>query len=234
MEDVSERIEKLTIRFRNLAHRARQELKEKRTSLEDFWDTVTNLPQQIKPEHEKYLDEKLGCMLNAKSLDEILYRFNLYWSFIDYSLLKYIIDRFGSPQLKEEMSKYVSDLSAFRKQTTLLQMIQCWDCECVEPPPKFSKLTSKIDKQDIKECKLDVLEDLRRKFCREFSLSKCFMMFRYVIEGSVIIIWMIPSVLVPGLADAIRRNTIRNKAFFEENDVVEITVDGEIFVSMKY
>lgn len=191
---------------------------------------MIHLPQEIRKDHYKYLKESLSDMAKAGHSEEIFLNFNLYWSFIDYTLLKYIIDRFGSRQLKDEMFDYEADLSVFREHTTLDQMIKCWkDCEPQNPPPEFSKLTTKLDRK-ASEYTLQELECLRQKFCREFSLSKCFMMLRYFIEGSVIIVWMIPSVLAPGLTETIQCN-IHSTTFFQSSDILELTLDGITLVS---
>lgn len=183
------------------------------------------LPASIKHEHTAFLKENLPTFLKAENLEEIFMHLNLYWNFIDYSLLDYIIDRFCSADLKKDMHEYKSELGEFRRVTTISQVIGSWLGK-VDPPPSFTEFTSTLDR-DASTFTLEELEELRMKICNEFSLSSFILMFRGVVEGSLIITWFVPSSTVAQLQDAVLTKAKSKSPFFQDNAIVSISIGGE-------
>lgn len=183
------------------------------------------LPASIKHEHTAFLKENLPTFLKAENLEEIFMHLNLYWNFIDYSLLDYIIDRFCSADLKKDMHEYKSELGEFRRVTTISQVIGSWPGK-VDPPPSFTEFTSTLDR-DASTFTLEELEELRMKICNEFSLSSFILMFRGVVEGSLIITWFVPSSTVAQLQDAVLTKAKSKSPFFQDNAIVSISIGGE-------
>lgn len=183
------------------------------------------LPASIKHEHTAFLKENLPTFLKAENLEEIFMHLNLYWNFIDYSLLDYIIDRFCSADLKKDMHEYKSELGEFRRVTTISQVIGSWPGK-VDPPPSFTEFTSTLDR-DASTFTLEELEELRMKICNEFSLSSFILMFRGVVKGSLIITWFVPSSTVAQLQDAVLTKAKSKSPFFQDNAIVSISIGGE-------
>lgn len=223
--DVSAQIRQFMTKFETLALSCLSELEETQLGLRKFRHSLMLLPATIKLEHTAFLKENLPTFLRAESLEEIFMHLNLYWNFIDYSLLDYIIDRFCSEGLKMEMSEYRSDLENFRRVTTIGQMIRSWPGR-VEPPPSFTEFTNTLDR-DASTFTLEELEELRMKICNEFTLSNFILMFRGVVEGSLIITWFVPTSIVAQLRHDLLEKARSRSRFFEDNAITSVSIDGE-------
>ena len=221
--DIASQIQEFEERFERLEFASLTELEEKQVDLKRFRHSLILLPAKIKKEHATFLKENLPTISKAESIDEIFMQLNLYWNFIDYSLLEHIVNRFCSEEVKKDMVQYISDLEAFRKATTISQMIHCWPGR-IEPPPHFSKVTCKLN-HDAATYTLHELDQLRVRFCHEFSLSDSIMMLHSFIAGSVVIVWMIPSGSVHDLRMELLRHGSMNPEFFEEQAILSIMVD---------
>ena len=225
VRDVSAQIREFMRKFESLALSCLCELEETQLGLRKFRTSLMLLPASIKHEHTAFLKENLPTFLKAENLEEIFMHLNLYWSFIDCSLLDYIIDRFCSPDLKKEMHEYKSELGEFRRVTTIGQVIGSWPGR-VNPPPSFTEFTSTLDR-DASTFTLEELEELRVKICDEFSLSNFILMFRGVVKGSLVITWLVPSSIVATLQDALLTKAKSESPFFHENAIVSISIGGE-------
>lgn len=221
--DVSTQIQEFEERFENLGFATLTELEEKELDIKRFRHSLILLPAKIKKEHAVFLKENLPTISKAESIDEIFLQLNLHWNFIDYSLLSHIVNKFCSEDLKKDMSSYVSDLEAFRKSTTISQMILSWPGR-IDPPPNFSRVTCKL-KRDASTYTLHELDQLRLSFCYEFSLSDSIMMLHSFIKGSVIVVWVIPSGCVSDLRMELQNRGSMNPTFFEESEIMSVSVD---------
>ena len=197
--------------------------------MKKFRHTLTLLPLSIRPDHLRFLKEELPNIVKSEKIDEIFLLLNLYWSFIDYHLLEVVITGHGSESLKAEMEKYVCDLAEFRRNTTIEQVCvvaKTWLLR-QDLPQHFSKLTTKFSEK-ASDYTLQDLEDFRKSFCRELSLSESTAMLAGVVKGSVIILWHIPTAIFSNLTAAIHSLPRR---FFEQQQLVEIDIDGQCLFS---
>ena len=225
VRDVSAQIQEFMKKFEALVLSCLCELEETRLGLRKFRTSLMLLPATIKHEHTAFLKENLPTFLKAENLEEIFMHLNLYWNFIDYSLLAYIINRFCSPDLKRDMQEYEEELGRFRHVTTISQVIGSWPGR-VEPPPSFTEFTSTLDR-DASTFTLEELEELRVKICDEFSLSNFILMFRGVVEGSLVVTWFVPSDVVLKLQDDVVVKAKSKSSFFQENAITSISIAGE-------
>ena len=183
-EFVTQQIAEFENRFINLADNAQVEIVEKHTPVRKFHHTVLLLPLSIRDDHRRFLSQNELNITKAESIDEIFMYLNLYWNFIDYSLLEHIIRRHGSDYLKAKMEEYIQDLAQFKRTTTIRQICGLARRWCTRPDliQHFALLYTKLNK-DPSEYTLAELEDFRVSFCREFSLSELTAMFAGAIEG---------------------------------------------------
>lgn len=223
--DVSAQVKELRGKFETLALSCLSELEKQHLGLRKFRTSLTLLPATIKFEHTDFLKENLPTFLKANSLEEIFVHLNLYWNFIDYSLLDYIINHFCSDDLKKDMKDYKSDLEKFRKATTVSQVIDIWHTR-VDLPPNFTQFASTLDR-DASTFTLEELEELRTKICNKFSLSSFMLMFHSVVNGSLIVNWLVPSNITPQLRRSLLEKAKSKSLFFEENAIISISIDGE-------
>ena len=86
---VGDRIEKLEKRFKTLHNQLMSQL-EKNNSVDEVPDSLTLLPIKFK-------------MIAARTINQLFHWLNLLFTFIDYSLLNYLISEFGDTELKDEM-----------------------------------------------------------------------------------------------------------------------------------
>lgn len=225
IRDVSAQIREFMKKFESLVLSCLCELEETQLGLRKFRHSLMLLPATIKHEHTAFLKENLPTFLKAENLEEIFMHLNLYWNFIDYSLLDYIIDRFCSTDLKKDMDEYKLELGEFRRVTTISQVIGSWPGR-VDPPPSFTEFTSTLDR-DASTFTLEELEELRMKICNEFSLSNFILMFRGVVKGSLIIVWFVPSKIASQLWDDVLTKAKSKSPFFQENAIMDISIGGE-------
>ena len=230
---VKENILKLENSFHELAYRLLGELREKNIHVNNIVDCLTVTQWSKNKEVYNLVHEKMDEMENEKTLRRLINLLNTVWNFLDYHLLEYIIIKFGSKSLKENMRQYVSDFENFQQNTTLYHFTQCWPGR-QKKPPEYVKVTAEL-RLDPKTCTLHKLDELRRTIQREFfpSLSK------YISTllddkhemGSFVITWILP----PQLADQLIRGAIRpeNHHFFKENNILSFSVRNQLLYNEK-
>ena len=219
-------IDAFEARFEDLTYLAQAAI-EDHTPMKKFRHTLRCLPLSIRNDHLQFLEKSLPNIDKAENIDEIFRYLNMYWNFLDYTLLEYVIKRYGDKFLKSKMRRYVHDLAEFRKNTTIAQVCRFAKSWSIRPdlPQHFSTLRTKFSKSAA-EYTLEELEQFRLTFCREFSLrlsDSVAMLAASITNGSVIINWYVPSSLVDDLMAAIFRHP---GSFFEQQFVVEIVLNG--------
>ena len=180
--------------FYSLQESAETELTREGVTVKDFRRSLARLSSSIKAEHEKFVKEKYDTFKKAESIEDIFVHLNFYVSFIDFSLLKHIIDHFGSSDLKTKMSQYSMDMVQFRKTTTVAEIFPHLSGR-PEPPPEYVKLEMEFD-YDPHTYTLEDLEQARLKLGREFSLSKFALFLVKIVSGSVVLVCILPEGMV--------------------------------------
>ena len=192
--DLADEMDALETRYDDLSYRIQAELEEKQTEIKRFRHTLTHLPLEIRHDHSEYIEEHLTKIEEADNIECLFHHLNLYWSFLDYSLLEHIIKRHGSKDLKTKMRTYTKDITEFRKKTTLSQLSGCWS-ERVSLPPHFSQLTIKLDKDPTK-CTVDeLLLRFKTSLCKDLSLPQFTLVLVRIGEGCITTVWHIPTSL---------------------------------------
>ena len=180
------------------------------------------LPNAISKQHEEFILDKYSIFMQAKSVEYIFAHLNFYLSFIDFSLLEHIIEHFGSCNLQQRMKQYSKDMEMFRTETPVADVIPYLSGR-PEPPPHFARLKMKLN-FDPKTCTLEDLEQHRKKFGSEFSLSKFALFLRELGEGSLVEVYLIPWDIVPSLKDLVQK---KSATFFHELNVLDLYVNEE-------
>ena len=200
---ISNKIENLESQFIDLHKCIREELMvNENMNVKELLQRLTLLPIRLRSEYQKLISEKLPTLPREGSISELFLHLNPLFTFIDYHLLEYIINVFGSNGLKIKMKSYTREISSFLKQTTIQQLIDCWPCQ-EEEDPKVYKMIAKIDK-DAKSCSLHELNTLRRKICVSVRLSDVISAaVSFGNSTSFIVTWSLPSVLAPHVITSI-------------------------------
>lgn len=185
------------------------------------------LPSSIKNENEDFVKSNFSIFKQAESIEDIFLHLDFYLSCIDFSLLEHIIEHFGNERLKEEMSRYAQDMSEFKARTTISDALKYL------PKPKLSDkknafkglscLEVKFD-ADINVATLEILDEYRKIYADEFSLS-CLAFFLFKFQySSLLVTWLVPASLETAIRDKILH--IKNDFFFLSNSILEVSLGG--------
>ena len=182
-----------------------------------------NLPLELRTVYKPYLDEKLPTLEKLGTIREICSRLGLFFTFLDYHLLQYLVEEFGSEPLKQDMSTYVGEIQIFLDETTVQQVKDHFPGQH-KLPPNFEKLQMVIDKHPG-TYSLRMLDNLRKRFCSETQLSEVvFVLIGIGKANSFIIVFMVPSVLGPRLVESVGGV---DDSFYQRECIISITLNQQ-------
>ena len=196
-------------------------------TINELLQALTLLPMSLRKEYQEIILSKLPSLPQEGSISELFLHLNPLFSFLDYGLLQYIIEEFGSTVLKQKMQSYCHDICAFMNQTTVQQLIDYWPRED-EITPNVSKVIAKINK-DPRSVKLSELDSLRREICIRARLSDviCALVSARPSE-SFIVVWRLPSVLAPQVIEAMKQT---EQGFFVKESISSLFLDDLLLYS---
>ena len=183
-------------RFFDLEFRLQNELEISTKCLKMFRHSNRKLPMAVQSDHYQFVTKHLKNIDEAEDVDEVIGYLDLYWTYLEYSLLSYIIECHSDTEdLKKDMRKYEEDIEDFKAHTTVEQLRQAkgiWSTKRV-PPPNFSRIVTELHGKAANYT-LKELDQFRRKVCFEFNLPTFIMMLESIIkDGCLCIKWYIPS-----------------------------------------
>ena len=219
---LAERIKQFERRFHDLRTFALTEVMDKNTSVDKFRQTLMTLPNAISKQHEEFIIGKYPVFMKIDSVEYIFTHLNFYLSFLDFSLLEHIIEHYGSSSVREKMKQYSRDMEKFRMETLVADVIPHLSGR-PEPPPHFASLKMKLN-FDPKTCTLEDLEQHRIKLGREVLLSMFAVFLVGIGEGSLIVVCLVPSDIVPALNDLVQKKSI---TFFLNLEILKLSVNEE-------
>ena len=221
---VGKQIKHLEKIFLSLKKMLLKELKaDKEVTTEVLLESLTILPTELQTEYGAYLEEKLPVLEELGTVSKIFSRLSLHFTFLDYALLQHLIDEFGSEHLKQDMSAYDREIQVFLNETTIPQLQDHLPGR-QELPPHFDKLQMRIDK-DPGKCSLQMVNDLRKRFCNETQLSEIvFVLIGIGKANSFVLIFMVPSVLGPTIVDSI---SSVDDSFYQRECIVSILLNQQ-------
>ena len=221
---VEERIPLLEDKIENLCDQLRSELEEKGVTTDDVLDKVTFLPIKLRKEYEdrvtKKIEEKLTCSESIRQLFRFL--INPLTTFLDYQLLEYLISKFGSSHLKQDMADYVVNVNKFKRETTVAELMDHWN-GIEDKTLNFEELEVRFG-EDPTKCNLERLNKHRKKFCIRYQLSEFVMVLIFLKPGSYIAVWQIPSVL---FVDAIESAIQKDDPFMDKERILSVAIAGK-------
>ena len=225
---VGSTIKRLEKQFSSLQRRLSSELNaNSELSPELLLESLTLLPIALRSEYQKSVLENLSTLKKADTIHEIFFYLNPYFSFIDYHLVEYLVEEFGSEQLQEDMSAYVQLVQAFYDETTVQQLMDHWPGRR-DIPPHFEELTAVID-EDPGAYTLRRLDNLRKEFCSEIRLFETILILkRFGRKNSFVVCWVVPSIFVPQLKSVI--SSLRS--FYQREHIFSVTVGRQQLYSI--
>ena len=206
--------------FDCLHERLVNEVSERGTPVKQVLRALTRLPFTFKTEYESKIQSMLPELEERQVIDNLFYRLNPLFTFIDYELLQHLVSKFGSQELKKEMTSYTEKMQLFKKYTTIGELINCWPGLKV-PPIDHELLRAKFA-DDPKSYTLEKLDYFRNRFFNELRRSEFITVSILMLvqsANSFSAVWFIPTVAVQELMEAISQI---DSAFFQTEQVLEL------------
>ena len=189
-------IDCLEARFCDLSASLYAELCDKDFKPRDITRYIFSLPLGVNREVSGVVSPNASGIGRKEDIHQLFEYLNrCLWNFIDYNLLEYIVSKVGSSDLKHSMAQYVKDISEFRQNITVSDLIECWKGR-KECPENFCQVQIKVDMHPT-ECTLEHLNSLRISLCERYlpPLSE-YALIHYKFEGGCILLtWLISTEL---------------------------------------
>ncbi len=193
----SDNIDTLETNFFDLAEGLLEHLKSSNFQVSKLTSCISLLPRSINiyvfPMWKK-ICKKLSDDETLNSLFTIL---NMeVWNILDYKLLEHFIKRCGNRKLKREMRSYVAELEKFKKQTLVVDFIECWEGHNREIPD-YDEVKVKFDKHCLTLANLDAFRKTLTRKCIPSLLDYAgWIYYKHFKEGCFVVSWLFPSQLV--------------------------------------
>ena len=178
------------------------------------------------PQYRRVLDE-LKSQANAADFFQILVGSS---SYLDFNgLLDELIHQYGDHELKKDADSYRKDLLTFLGHTTVKQAANpqqpWWPARYDNIPPKFTKVKTQVLK-DPDTFRLIDLISCRMRFTSEIGLHHLIFIIIGVEElNSFGVSWLVPSILVPVLEDAVKSSNV--VSIFQTYEITSLSIMTE-------
>ena len=226
------RIDYLEGQYMALVEKTQKEVVKKNPDLMSFRTRITLLPTSFEEEHIKqYIRNNLPQLYRAESIPEIFGLLNLYWNYLQYGLLKHIIDIYGTDDTKKIMTKFIKDVELFKQETTLAMY---WEAHPKRRSQKslggdiIEVLTSHVNLTSSSSLKS--IEDIRLQFADTMSLPEFAVVIKEILPGSVIIVWLMPTIAGTMLTEQVKEGRIE---FFEQQHILELRMNDVMVYSSR-
>ena len=177
-----------------------------------------------------FLENNIKKLTEASTVREILLLLNTYWDHNNYTLLKMLVDTYGSKGLQREMDSYVSDIQRFWHATKVDDYIKfCkqnnyrfkpWPA--TEAPLNFAQLKCVIDKP-VTECTLYDVERLRCQFSQHLKMQDFALVLSEIGEGSLVVQWLMAPVFIEHSKSILFE--FESDKFIEEMNIKRVFMD---------
>ena len=184
---------------------------------------LNTFPSRRRFEHQEFLDKYILKMEHGTTADDLWSQLCSYWHFINYGLLKFIIDKTECRELISDMNQYEIELRAFSEETSIHDFVKCF-------PVFYQRGIESANKSELNikvgdKFKLSDLNCLEKAFVTTFSLPEiCGLILKKISTGCFNITWMVPV----HYAKLLRwKLSICDEEFFKKHDIESVSLDGE-------
>ena len=197
----------------------------KKFETDEFLANLFSLPIEHRDIHKEFFKSLYSEIENYDSMLSIWHRLNTYWDFLNYTLVENLVEKFGDSDLISRMQDYKKNLKEFRRKTRLCDFAK-YHTEYTEQVTEgdLKELVVKL-KQRWEECTLEDLEKLKKNITHKFFLPSFLMTIRTFGNNSIIVTWVIPSMIATSLQRNLENIDIRE--FCKENGIESIHLDGK-------
>ena len=225
VRNVKDEIDKLEEQFEDLRDATLSSLVDKAENNERlfhrFRTRLALLSGSRKQRHVRFFTSKnIARILKSKSFEEIFAILGDYWTFLNCSLLLYIIKTFTGGAVDVQMQSYESHFNVFCCETTVAELSKVWGGNATPDSIEISATSHRHDWQSltVKEA-MSYSEDLAYKA----TLQPFVFSFIAGSPGSVILTWSLPRHLAPLFAHLL------DSAFLDEQGIDSLQIDGVTF-----
>ena len=220
---IKKTMKQLEKKFRVLVSSTKKHMITESVDVSELCDAVTNLPTTLKEEHKKFIKEKEDEISKAEGIDKVFRIANKYWDFLNYSLLQYIIDEYGSDEIQSEMEAFDEEIRSFRRNTLLKPFSKVYKRKPeLENEKEMKKLISVHEKIDLATATLEDVEKFRNKLCSELSLYEFSLQLAEIQDGCLMLTWLVSTSLVAHVQKTIKPSSPTMK----RHNVSLFIVDG--------
>ena len=226
-KEVEENIKKLETRFSTLLKSVVKQLESEDKKTEEVHLTLLlELPQPLQVLYSESLDKLSNQLEKAESHRYFFSKLNSCWNFIDFDLLKCIIEKHGDRGLNSKMKEYLVDLKQFFGVTTVRQLIEYWEPlkkEKTEIPNDYRECMMKL-KCNAETCTIQRLDYIRKRLSAT-RRSIAAMYLAELTEECVIVVWIVLKEIVSELSDSITQLIASNPEFIQEYEISYLLLD---------
>ena len=162
------------------------------------------------------------------------------WDFLNYQLLEDIVQQFGADdeQMKDWVKEYKAHLAGFKACTKIVHYLAVVESDSsfdesdseqpTQPKPArydrryYHKLSLKL-KVKVTDQSLSYIDDIWRSVSEYLLLPPLSALLERICEGSITVVWLIPTGLVPRLLKQIRQAG----DFFQQHNIASVTLDDQ-------
>ena len=220
-----EQIVQLETQFSALSASVLEELTKNQVDIDAIKQLVSSLPQRL----QRRSSQPTGvspATNRTRDMERLFdYLDGFIWSFIDWTLLHHIVERFGGVELRGEMSRYVRDFQRFENASTISQLIQDLPGQR-DTPTNYCEVTARVS-MNAERCTLARMNTLRKDICKRFLPPKAeFAVIHssFSLDRAIVVKWSLALDLVPVLMTEVQKGS--SSAFFKENRVESLYVRG--------
>ncbi len=225
--EIKNRMDVLDKHFSDLVLRSYEVLiEEKGYTVFKLRALFNSFPSTRRHRHKEFLDKYILKMEQNVTIDDLWSQLCSYWHFINYKLLKFVIDKSRCDSLISDMNTYEKELIDFREVTSLHDFIKCFPeyyDEVLESPSNSHRLKVKVgDKYNT----LKHLDRLEKGFVSTFSLPDiCGLILKKISLGCFLITWYVPAHYTKLLRWKL---SICPEQFFKTHDIESVILNGEV------
>ena len=196
----------------------------------DFKRQLISLPVKNKSLHKEFL-EQLWPQISSATVDDIWFKLEMYWDFLNYTLLEHLVNKFGGNALKASMQEYKESLKEFRCKTRLCDFARHFKDQVNRylVGQELMKLLEVKFAKNWDECTLEDLENWKESITQKLLLPSFVLILTDTDSGCVSVTWAIPAIFAASVMEDIE--TMEMAEFCVEHSILLLRIDGKEWVS---
>ena len=152
------------------------------------------------------------------------------WSFLNYYLLKRLVDRFGDGPLKKEVTAYKEEMEVFKQKMKLSDFLSVWSGRST-PHSALYDLKPVIMKvnRDWPSCTLADIADIENFLESRFLIRRFFLNFANAHSGCVTVMWLVPAHVIHFLKRVVSECGLQP---LSKENVIELSLGTQFVVNV--